>query len=333
MPSESDIDRRRDGKRRTRVRGQIVAELAARQYGVVSRRQLRARGFSDDLIDEWLARSQLIPVHRGIFAVGRRPLTAAGRCMAGVLAGGLEGALSRRPARWFWGLCDSMGGLVHVTVPTDRRSRSGLVFHRLKLPNDERTVHEGIPITTVARTLFDAAAVESPARLRQVIALAEARALADSPSLQDLMERYPSARGTAKLRAVVTSAINEGVADRELEIRFAEFIDEFDIPRPEKNARIEVVDGRTFTVDCFWRDARLVVELDSRRHHSDWESAEADRARDAALIAIGIPVVRVTWRRLHCARAELARQLMAAIESRPTFAGPETVNVGLPSGR
>ena len=304
-----------DGKREARERGQLVAELAASQHGVAARWQLGEMGFSEDRINGWIARRQLIVVHRGVYAVGRRPLTGAGRCMAGSLAGGAYAALSHRPATWAWDLRDSIGGAIHVTTPTHRRSRAGLVFHWRALPRDERTIHDGIPITTVARTLFDAAATESPARLRQMIAIAEARNMADSPSLQDLMERYPAARGTVKLRAVVASAINEGVADRELEIRFAEFIDECGFPRPHKNARIEVLDGRVFTVDCFWPDAPLVVELDSRKHHADWESAEADRARDAALIAIGIPVVRVTWRRLHSQRAELATQLWAALGS------------------
>jgi len=232
--------------------------------------------------------------------------------MAGVLAGGEEGALSGRPASWMWDLRDSLGGPVRVTVPRDRRSRPGLVFRRLILPEDERTTRDGIAITTVARTLFDAAATESPARLRQMIALAESRGLADSPSLPELLERYPGTRGTATLRALLSGASSEGVADRELEIRFAEFIDWHGLSRPKKNFPIELPDGRTLIVDCFWPDAPLVLELDSRKHHADWESAEADRARDAALIAIGIPVVRVTWRRLHGDGAELARQLRVA---------------------
>jgi hypothetical protein len=233
--------------------------------------------------------------------------------MAGVLTGGPDAALSFRAATWFWGLRDSLGAQVHVTVPTDRRSRRGLVFHVMRLPEDERTVHEGIPITTVARTILDAAAHESHARLRQMIAIAESRGLGDSPSLLELLERYPKQRGTRTLRAVLADATAEGVARRELELCFAEFLDRWDIPRPQKNARIEVPDGRTFTVDCYWPEPPLVVELDSRLHHADWESAEADRARDAALIAIGIPVIRVTWRRLHREPAKLAHQLLAAL--------------------
>lgn len=312
MPADPDVCPSITGKRRSRERGRLVAQLAACQHGVVARWQLRDGGFSDSAVNEWIDRSRLIVVHRGTFAVGRRPLTVAGRCMAGVLTGGRRAALSDRPAAWMWDLRDSIGGPVHVVVPTERRSRRGLIFHQRGLPPDEMTIRDGIPITTVARTILDGAATESAARVRQMIAIAEAHHLADSPSLPELMRRYPGARGMARLRAAVGSALSEGVADRELELRFAEFLDDHGFPRPQKNRPIETPDGRTFIVDCFWPEVPLVVELDSRRHHADWESAEADRARDAALIAIGIPVVRVTWRRLHTEPAALARELRAA---------------------
>jgi predicted transcriptional regulator of viral defense system len=312
MPADGYVHRPPDGKRDARRRGQLVAEIAAHQQGVVARWQLREMGLSEDRINGWIARRRLIAIYRGVFAVGRRPLTNTGRCVAAALAGGRDAALSNQPAAWAWDLRDSIGRSMHVTVPTRRRSRGNLVFHHRRLPRDERTVHEGIPITTAARTIFDSAATETDARLRQMIALAEARTMADAVSLPGLMERYPAARGTAKLRAVLTSAINEGVADRELEIRFAEFVDESGLRRPHKNVPIEA-SGQTFIVDCFWPEARVAVELDSRKHHADWESAEADRARDAALIAIGIPVVRVTWRRLHNERAELRSQLRSAL--------------------
>lgn len=313
MPDESDVCPPITGKRRSRERGRAVAELAARQHGVVGRWQLRERGFTDSAINEWIDRSRLIVVHRGTFAVGRRPLTVAGRCMAGVLAGGPRAALSERPAAWMWDLRDSIGGPVHVVVPTDRRSRSGLVFHQRSLPLDELTTRDGIPITTTARTILDAAANETAARLRQMVALAESRGLGDSPSLPELLERYPRSRGSAVLRSILAGGAAEGVAKQELELGFAEFIDEIGAPRPLKNEPVEVAGGRQLIVDCLWPDARLVVELDSRRHHSDWEAAEADRARDAALIAVGLTPMRVTWRRLYQQRSQLARELLTAI--------------------
>jgi hypothetical protein len=314
MPSEPHVNRARRGERETRRIGREVWALASAQYGVLTRWQLRRIGASDDQIDRWLGAGRLVPLHRGVLVVGHRLLSIEGRWMAGVLAGGVEAALCGAAATDHWELSGLARPKAHVAVASHHRSRPGLEFHQRRLPADERTIHEGIPITTVARTLFDAAATESPARLRQMIAIAESRGLADSPSLPELLERYPGARGTARLRTTLTDTFNEGLADRELELRFAEFLDECGFPRPQKNAPVLVGGGRTLIVDCLWREAGLVVELDSRRHHADWEAAETDRARDAALLAVGLRTLRVTWRRLHHERRELENELRSAIE-------------------
>ncbi len=288
-------------------------DLASAQYGVVARWQLRGIGASNDQIDRWLAAKRLAPFHRGVLVLGHRLLSVEGRWMAGVLAGGAEAALCGAAATDHWDLSGLARPKAHVAVDSHRRSRPGLVFYQRRLPADERTVHERIPITTVARTLFDAAATESLARLRQMIALAESRGLADSPSLPELIERYPGARGAARLRDVLPEAFSDGLANRELEVRFAEFIDARDLPRPQKNAKVQVADGRVLTVDCYWPEAGLVVELDSRKHHADWEAAETDRARDAALLAIGLQTMRVTWRRLHGGPDQVESELLSAL--------------------
>ena len=49
-------------------------------------------------------------------------------------------------------------------------------------------------------------------------------------------------------------------------------------------------------VDSYWPRHRLVVETDSWRAHGTRAACETDRARDAALQAMGYRVVRFTWR-------------------------------------
>ncbi len=311
MPAETHLHRRLDGKRATRRRGRAVAELAGRQYGVVEREQLRRLGASADVIDGWIARGRLVALHRGVYAVGHRVLTVEGRWMAAVLAGGDRAALSHASAGDHWALTGLRRPLAHVTVARRRRARPGIVVHQSVISEDEVTVHEGIRVTTVARTLLDLAACVSPPRLRQAIAMAEARRLADSPSLIDLFERYPGRRGRSSLRAALDEA-SIGIARSELEARFLEFLELRAVAPPRVNAPVEV-GGRTLIVDCLWPAARLVVELDSRRHHADWEAAEADRARDAALLAAGLRTLRVTWRRLHSEPDRLAAELRLAL--------------------
>ena len=55
---------------------------------------------------------------------------------------------------------------------------------------------------------------------------------------------------------------------------------------------------RTYEVDCLWPDQRVAVELDGRAAHIRAAAFEEDRARDAALTAIGLRPLRFTWRRV-----------------------------------
>ena len=104
------------------------------------------------------------------------------------------------------------------------------------------------------------------------------------------------------------------LARSELEIRFLAFLRDRDLPRPDVNVPI-TAHGRRFVVDCLWREARLVVELDSRAHHSGWRAADADRARDFALVAAGMRTARVTWRRLHQDAGRLEAELRAVLDA------------------
>lgn len=65
-----------------------LAELAARQHGVVSFRQLRELGFSKGKISRSHEAFRLVRIHRGVYAVGHSRISDHGHCMAAVLAGG-----------------------------------------------------------------------------------------------------------------------------------------------------------------------------------------------------------------------------------------------------
>lgn len=154
--------------------------------------------------------------------------------MAAVLAGGPGSTLSHRSAAALHGVIEAGRTVADVTAPTRRSSRPGIDLHEGVLPEDERTIHDGIPVTTVARTLLDLATVLDDERLAQAVGKAEALGLGDTTSLPDLMCRYPSRRGAVALRAILADArIGMDLARSELEIRFLAFPRDRDLPRPE----------------------------------------------------------------------------------------------------
>ena len=66
-------------------------------------------------------------------------------------------------------------------------------------------------------------------------------------------------------------------------------------------------------VDCFWRDARLAVEVDGYAYHGSARAFVRDRKRDSALAAAGIQVVRLSWQQLTEEREKTAVQLALAL--------------------
>src|SRR4051812_43943000 len=175
-----------------------VAELAARQHGVVSRAELIELGVGG--VDERIARGLLHAIHRGVYAVGHRRLTPEGGWMAAVLAAGPGAVLSHRGAAALWGIRRSTRSTTEVIAPR-RCRRPGIDAHHIVLPPDEVTVHDGIPVTTPARTLFDLAAVVTHQQLRHALNEAEIRRLASPVPLDALIGRHPRRKGPERSSA------------------------------------------------------------------------------------------------------------------------------------
>jgi very-short-patch-repair endonuclease len=309
MGHEGDFDREIGGKTQ-RCDEEAIARLAEQQYGVVARAQLMALGLGADAIDHRLQRKRLHPLYRAVYAVGQRQLRREAGWMAAVLAYGPGTVLSHRAGGAHWQLVRPAGPC-EVTIATPRRSRPGVRVHRAQLPADEVTVHEGIPITTVPRTLFDLATVLPERQLERAINEAEVLHLWDELSLDRLLHRYPRRKGNKAIRAALQQRRRGSSATKsDLEEMFLALIDAAGVPRPEINALVE-----GFEVDAVWRDVRLVVELDGRDTHGTAAAFERDRERDRALQVAGWRPIRITYRQMRDApRAVIddVRRLRAA---------------------
>lgn len=298
MDNETSVPHAIHGKERSHFVDQAIAEFAERQFGVVSRRQLADLGLGRGSIEGRLLRGQLHPVRRGAYAVGHRSLVLEGRWMAAVLSAGPNVVLSHRSAAELWRLLPRSNRPIDLTRPTTFRSRAGIRGHCAVLPADEITVVEGIPVTDVARTLLDVAAVAGRVRAEAACNEAEVQGLTGKRSVPDLLARYPGKRGTAILREIFGDDESiRGITRRGLEERFAGVLATANLPRPLFNADV-AVSGRFYEVDCLWTKQRLVAELDGRAVHRTRKAFEEDRERDRLLQVDGWRVVRITWRQL-----------------------------------
>lgn len=153
-------------------------ELAGRQHGVITRRQLLALGFDTRSIEHRLARGRLHPVMRGVYAVGWPRLTRERRWMAATLACGDGAVLSHRSAAALWGIGAENPGRIDVSV-TRRCSllRPGLhIRSRPTLALNSVVSRSGIPVTDPAQTLVDLATELPPLQMERTVNEADKRA-------------------------------------------------------------------------------------------------------------------------------------------------------------
>jgi very-short-patch-repair endonuclease len=286
-----------------------VAVLAARQHGVVARYQLLGMGFERSAIQRRVAAGRFHRVHQGVYAVGHPRVSSQGRLMAAVLACGPAAVLSHWHAAALWGLHRTSRRSIDVTSTRRLRGRPGIAVHLARrLDPVDCTIRDGIPVTSVARTLLDFAEVAVRRHAERAVDEAERRRLFDLDEVDAVCARNGGRRGIKPLRAVIAEATEPPATRMELERRFAEFCRDAGLPRPAFNA---VVAGHV--VDAVWPKSKLVVELDSWAFHGGRKAFEDDRKRDVALQVAHYRVVRVTWRRLTREAAAVAEDLRALL--------------------
>lgn len=272
---------------------EIIAPLAARQHGVVSRRQLLDAGVPSGLIDRRVASRELQCLHRGVYRVG--PVTSPRAPeMAACLACGPSAVLSHRSAGTVWRLLyQRERAVVDVTVTKGRRVRPGIRVRRSgTLREDETTVRERLPITTPTRTLVDLAGVLRPRTLEQALATALDEGLTSLEELGRNVDRHAGREGVRHLAELVRKG-SPRLTRSEAEERFLRMMRRACLDPPRTNTEVE-----GYEVDFLWPAAGLVVEIDGVAFHSSPRAFERDRRRDAVLAAADVRVLRVTWRQI-----------------------------------
>jgi very-short-patch-repair endonuclease len=284
-----------------------IAALAARQHGVVALGQLAGLGLDRNAVAYRVRVGRLHRLHPGVFAVGHAVVTRRGRFMAAVLSCGDRALLSHRSAAVHWGLLSDTGARAEVSTPRQRRSRPGVRVHVTRtLVRRDAAIHDGIPITSVARTLLDLADVAPPRHVERALHQADVLRLFDLRALDAVLARANGRRGAAVLRAALAEP--PVFTRSEFEEAFLALVRAAGLPAPRMNAFAE-----GFEVDAYWPDHKLAVELDSRRYHFTRKRFETDRERDIVLLRAGVRTARVTDTRLSRAPQGVAGDLRALL--------------------
>ena len=257
--------------------------------------QLLALGFSMRAIQRLVQAGRLHRLYRGVYAVGHTRLSRRGRWMAAVLACGPGAVLSHRAAAALWELRAAPSGALDVTTGA-RRHHRGIRCHTVRaLHRADWTTVDGIPVTTVSRTLLDLAEHLSPQRLRTTMEAAQRLDLIDVKRIDATCARNPGRHGLKSLRAALGELRDHAPWTQSgLERRFLELIRGAGLPEPQTNV---VVAGEV--VDCYWPQHRLVVEVDSFKFHKTRCSFETDRRKDVKLQSAGLRVARITDDRIN----------------------------------
>lgn len=272
-----------------------LAELATRQHGVVSIRQMiDDLGYSRGAVARATASAHLHPLHRGVYAVGHTNLSLRGRCLAAVFASGPEALLSHYSAAWLWGLARWSPIPLSVTSPISRGPRTPIRLHRSRiLTAADCEAIDAIPVTAVPRTALDLAAKLRPQQLLRLLDRAEELRLFDLRRFEDMLRRAGGHRGAGPLRGALEIYRPAPFTRSGLERRFRELVLEAGLPRP-----VTGFNEASYELDVYWPEERFAVELDTYETHGSHLSFEEDRLRQENLKLAGVEMIRVTGHRL-----------------------------------
>jgi very-short-patch-repair endonuclease len=158
----------------------------------------------------------------------------------------------------------------------------------VQIDTRDGTRRDGIPVTTIPRTLVDLAAELTPDDLARACHEAKVRYRVTPEAIEAVLARRPNSPGAAKLRRVLRGDVR--VTLSKLEKRFLALLEQEGLPLPQTNRPL----GAHY-VDCRWPEHRLTVELDSYRYHGSRHAWEADRRRERELRDRGDEFRPYTW--------------------------------------
>jgi very-short-patch-repair endonuclease len=298
-----------------------MAVLARAQHGLVHRRDALAAG-TEEAIRYRLRTGHWTEVQRFVYRVGGAPETHRQRLLAAVLAGPEGSVASHRASAALAVIPGYPESILEITCP--RRTAATERLHDVRrhyttlLPDHHRKTLDAIPSTTVGRTLFDLCAVVHPGRAARAVDNCLARKWVTVPALWRVLDdlAIQGRNGTCALREILLDRGEGYVAPAsELERRFMQVLREARLALPARELDLGDADQWIGRVEFVYRAERVLIEVDSRLHHSALLDFEHDRDRDNRFVAAGFRVLRVTYEMLHERPREVVNLVKRALKA------------------
>jgi len=310
---------------------QELLQVALGQSGAITTSQALERGCTHSQLRRRQGAGRLVRVRRGLYVVAGFPDTWEQRLWLEVLAAGAGTAVSTAAASALHGFRRSRPGAVEIqtTEGGNHRPLFGTIHETFWMPPSHIVHINGLPVTSVARTVFDQAGQpRHPLAFRNELLRANHtkeitwlvnHAIRDHGMRMLDLDRVLASTGrrgkpgTAIIREVVADlGVDYAASASELQDMFTEFLDAHRIARPDEEIDLGTSDRWVGRVDFVWRGAKLIVEVDGSQHRAPLDR-RSDRARDAAFDGDGWDVIRVTRWDLVNEPEKLAAQIRAAL--------------------
>lgn len=277
-----------------------IAQLIARQHGVITRTQALEFGLSQSAVQRRVA-SGLWKLHLpGVFIVANVSPTWSALLMAATAWAGSGSAISHRAAAALWALDGFKPGPVEITTPRDLRGRRGVIVHRVPdFPGTHIVRHQSLAVTTVHRTLVDLGGVAPPDLVELALECALRRRMTTERHLRCLLGLGTRGRkGAAVLSSLLDLQAAAPPTESALEARTVQLLRKHGFPSPVRQRVVRDDGGFIARVDLAYPETQVVIEVDSRSYHLRRTEWERDLARRNELTSRGCRVLHVTEEKL-----------------------------------
>lgn len=276
-----------------------LARLAEHQHSIFDVAALDQLGFSRDQRAQRVGTGRWVELHDGVYRMGGAPVTWRGGLLAACLAGGSHAVASHRSAASVWKVDGGDTRLRELLCPRWRRSSEpGLIVHETKVldPRDV-TIIDGIPVTTIERTLLDLGAVRHALTVERAVETALRKELTTLTDLRSTVRRLGrrGRNGVGVLRRIIDERDpNRRLTESTMELHLLQVLRAHGLPEPVTQHEI-VHRGRFVArVDAAYPDLLIALEYESLDWHTGKAALIRDSARRNAVVAAGWCPVAVT---------------------------------------